>query len=303
MSDIAVPVTIDTDKCLGCGQCMVVCSHATIALSEGKARITGSSCSQCGHCRAACPEAAIQVTPLEPDATRFNTFTAPQEWLPYGAYDTVALANLIQSRRSCRNFKSRSVPGNILEDLIKLGAYAPSGTNCQPWIFTIFPHRGALEALGSAIARFYHRLNKLAANPLIRLGLKTMGKPALADYYADYYDQVHDALYRWESEGVDMLFHGAQAGILVSADQRASCPAEDALLATQNILLAAHSMGLGTCLIGYAISAMQNDRRLRTCVKLKANEMPYAFIALGYGDETYRWIGSRKTSVVRYFQS
>ena len=281
---------------------MPVCSHAAITLSKGKACVTGSSCSHCGHCSAACPEGVIQVTSLDPDTTCFKTFKAPHAWMTYGASDTATLANLIQSRRSCRNFKPRPVPEAVLEDLIKFGIYAPSGTNCQPWLFTVFSQRPALDALGNEIARFYRRLNKMAANPLIRLGLTIIGKPALADYYAAYYEQVGDALHRWESKDEDLLFHGAQAGILVAADLQASCPAEDAMLATQNILLAAHSMGLGSCLIGFAVSAMQNDRRLRTYLQFDADEMPYAFIALGYGDETYQSIGGRIAPKVRYFQ-
>ena len=38
----------------------------------------------------------------------------------------------------------------------------------------------------------------------------------------------------------------------------ASSPKEDALLASQNILLAAHAMGLGTCLIGFAVGGTTN---------------------------------------------
>ena len=303
MSNPRVPVRIDTAKCSGCAQCIPVCSHSAITLSGGEACITGSSCSHCGHCSAACPEEAIRVTSFDPNETGFKTLTAPRTWMPYGAFDTPVLANLIQSRRSCRNFKSRPVSKAVLEDLIAFGAYAPSGTNCQPWVFTVFAHRRALDALGKGIADFYRRLNKLSANPWIRSVLKMVGKSALSDYYSGYYEQVVDALVRWDSTGEDLLFHGAQAGILVSADQEASCPAEDALLATQNILLAAHSMGLGSCLIGYAVAAMQNDRRLRTFVNLSGNEKPYAFIALGYSDETYHWIGIRKPPTVRYFQS
>ena len=48
----------------------------------------------------------------------------------------------------------------------------------------------------------------------------------------------------------DQLFHGSTAAILTGSNPGVSCPAEDAPLATQNILLAAHSIGLGSCLIG-----------------------------------------------------
>ena len=78
---------------------------------------------------------------------------------------------------------------------------------------------------------------------------------------------------------------------------------EDAMLATQNILLAAHSMGLGSCLIGFAVEAMRNDPRIKPFIKIPAEETVYAVIALGYPDEAYRRLTGRKKAVVRYFEA
>ena len=248
MTDTAIPVTIDRAHCSGCGLCLNVCSHRAITLSKGTAAITGATCSLCGHCAAACPDGVIAVAPLDTETTAFKTFTARRRWLPFGAFDTPGLVNLMQSRRSCRNFKPRPVPVEILEDLIKIGISAPSGTNCQPWVFTVFSNRKALYDLGTRIAHFYRRMNKLASNTWLRTGLKALGKPALAGYYNNHFESVTEALHLWEAEGRDLLFHGAQAGILVGADRQASCPVEDALLATQNILLAARALGIGSTL-------------------------------------------------------
>lgn len=43
----------------------------------------------------------------------------------------------------------------------------------------------------------------------------------------------------------------------------ASTATEDALLAAENILLAAHALGYGTCLIGFAVAAMHANPRLQ----------------------------------------
>ncbi len=100
-----------------------------------------------------------------------------------------------------------------------------------------------------------------------------------------------------------MLFHGAAAAIIVSSANSASCPSEDALLATQNILLGAHSMGLGTCLIGFAIAAMRKDAKINRLLRIPTHETPYAVVALGYPDEQYRRVTGRKPAVVRYFET
>jgi nitroreductase len=76
------------------------------------------------------------------------------------------------------------------------------------------------------------------------------------------------------------------------------------LLATQNILLAAHSMGLGTCLIGYAVAAMKKDPSIQQSIGIPSEEDIHAVIALGFGypDEVYQKAAGRKKVTPRYFE-
>jgi nitroreductase len=90
--------------------------------------------------------------------------------------------------------------------------------------------------------------------------------------------------------------------IVIGSRPGASCPAEDALLATQNILLAAHSMGLGSCLIGYAVAAMKRDPAIQGHIGIPANEDIHAVIALGYTGEVYQHIAGRKKVTQRWFE-
>jgi len=195
------------------------------------------------------------------------------------------------------------VPREVLEDLVKIGITAPSGSNCQMWAFTILPDRLAVDMLGEAIGDFYRTLNRMAAKGWLRRLLKIIGKPELDRYHRNHYDKVQDALAQWDSTGRDLLFHGASAAIVVSSNNQASCPAEDALLATQNILLGAHSMGLGTCLIGFAIEAMKRDQRINRLVRLPEDETPYSVIALGYPAETYQMVTGRKPAAIRLVET
>ena len=105
----------------------------------------------------------------------------------------------------------------------------------------------------------------------------------------------------WEKEGKDLLFHGAPAAIVVGSKKEASCPAEDALLATQNMLLSAHVLGLGTCLIGFAVEAMKRDKSILRRIGMPDDEKPYAVVALGYPNEKYQRLTGRKRALVRYF--
>ena len=297
-----VTTIIDEDKCTGCGRCIPVCPKETITLVDGKARITGNESLNCGHCAAACPEEAITVEALDSSLTRFKTFAVPDRWIPHGEFDTGALVNLMQSRRSCRNYKDMTVAPDILEDLVRIGVTAPSGSNCQLWSFTILPDRQSVLALGNRVGKFFEKINRLAEKKWLRSLLKLINKPALADYYETSYKTVKEGFTLWEKQGKDLLFHGATAVIIVGSRNDASCPSEDALLATQNIQLGAHTIGLGTCMIRYVIEAMKRDPDINRFVGLPEDETPYAVIALGWPKEKYEKVAGRKSTCVRHAQ-
>ena len=302
MVDRKMTTAIDPLKCTGCGLCIRVCPDRTLAMIGDRAAVTGERCMHCGHCAAVCPADAVHVADLDNWAHAFETFRfGGDRWLPPGRFDTAQLVSLMRSRRSCRNFLDTPVDTPSLEDLVKIGVTAPSGTNSQKWTFTILPDRPIVLRLGTAIGRFFERLNRIAGNPLLRGGLKLLGRPQLDDYYREHHDSVRDALAEWKTGGIDRLFHGATAAILVGSEPGASCPMEDALLATQNILLGAHSMGLGTCLIGFAVAAMQKDPSIKVDLDIPPDEPIYSVIALGHPDETYLRQAGRKKPLVRWF--
>jgi len=296
--DRTVTTVIDDNLCTGCGLCVEVCPSETIAMQDGKAMVTGNQSLNCGHCMAVCPTAAINVQSIDPSTLLFNTFHPDTSWLPHGEYDTAGLTNLMLSRRSCRKYTDQSVDPAMLEDLVKIGITAPSATNSQQWSFTLLENRDVVIRFAERTGLFFKRLNKTAEKPFLRWLLKCIGQRELDHYYREYYDSVKLGLERWETDGTDTLFHGATAVIVVGSSRDASYPKDDALLAAQNILLAAHSMGLGTCLIGFAVAAMEKDKSIKLFLGIPETEDVYAVIALGYPDETYeRVVGRKKVSI------
>ena len=169
-------IEIDRDLCNGCGLCVTVCPTGTISLRDGKAAVSGGDSILCGHCEAVCPRAAVRVTAIDEEMSRYKTFTLEKQWLPPGKYTTSVLVQLMASRRSCRCFTDKPVDRAMLEDLIKIGITAPSGTNSQAWTFTILPTRKAVTSLSGHVASYFKRLNTTAERTLLRLFLKLGGK-------------------------------------------------------------------------------------------------------------------------------
>lgn len=274
-------IIIDKGKCTGCGVCVQICPYRAIVVVDGKAEYVVEECFLCGHCQAVCPEGAVDL-PQMPIKLGLATMDEKNGVIQPGSTNVSELVALMRSRRSCRKYRNDAVPLAVLEDLVKIGTSAPSGTNSQSWNFIIVPAIADIHALGGMVADYYRRLNRLAANPLLRLMTRLIGRASLTRYYRRYHDSVAEALRDWDDRGQDRLFHGAVAAILVTGNKAASCPAEDALLATQNILLAAHAMGLGSCLIGFVVEAMRRDPGLRRKVGIAGDEEVYSVIAFGY---------------------
>lgn len=295
-----VKTAIDREKCIGCCACVAVCPMDTISIENGKASITGHESLSCGHCVAACPVGAVKVDGIDEQTLKFNTFQMEKSWIPHGDFPISNLVRVIASRRSCRNFSERPVDKGMLEDLVKIGIMAPSGTNSQSWAFTVLTTRRAVVDLAERVAAFYKKVNKRAEIPWLRKLFALFGMPELEKYYLEYYRTVEEALLKWERNGVDLLFHGATAAIVVSCKHEASCPAEDALLATQNILIGAHCLGLGSCLIGFASEAIKRDPSIKRALEIPDDEEVYAVIALGYPSERYVSIVGRKKPVIRF---
>lgn len=293
-------VILHEKLCNNCGLCISVCPDQRIVKHYGTVILKEQNCMLCGHCQAVCPLKAIEVNG---DVSLFHLQAVEgyEGQIKPGEYDTGKLVQLMRSRRSCRNYQQKEVDFSILEDLVKIGITAPSGTNSQGWNFILLPKRSDVVVLGELTANYYKKLNKMARNPLARAVAKVFFNDSLGAYYRRYYNTVEDALNKWQQDKIDRLFHGATAAIIVTNSDTSSCPSEDALLATQNILLASHAMGLGSCLIGFVVEAMSRDKNIGHVLNVPEKEKVYSVIALGYPAQKFLRPAVRKIIKPRIF--
>ena len=98
-----LPPQVDSDKCIGCGQCVKVCPALVFELRDKKSEVIyGEGCFACGHCWAVCPEEAVIQ---EEVATATSLKPGPE---PAVSADSLQL--LIRERRSTRLFKDKPEP-------------------------------------------------------------------------------------------------------------------------------------------------------------------------------------------------
>jgi Fe-S-cluster-containing hydrogenase component 2 len=97
-------ISVDQEKCTGCGKCVAVCSDLSLELYEKRCRPSSHGlfgCIGCGQCMAVCPEEAISINGRF--ISRDDLFDLPDREKA-ASYDS--LMNLLNRRRSIRNFTS-----------------------------------------------------------------------------------------------------------------------------------------------------------------------------------------------------
>lgn len=292
-------ITIDNAICTGCGTCVRICPADCLTLSKiVKVEFSDKGCIGCEHCVAVCP-AGVLTGQRSEEKFIFESFPCEPESLHFPSITPGRLATFLQQRRSCRLFSKQPVPVTMLRDLVRLAITAPSGTNSQGWTFCLLGSRPEVVRFGEGVAGFYRSLNRLAVNPVARLYSRIVHGDALGRYRRRHYDSVAKSLAEWQEGGRDRLFHGAPAAIVIGGKKNASCPQEDALLACQNLLLGATAMGLGSCMIGYAVEAMRRDRSLCRDLSFPDDEDIYAVVVLGYPAVTFLRSCGRKVPIIR----
>ncbi|MCX7780927.1 MAG: nitroreductase [Negativicutes bacterium] len=136
------------------------------------------------------------------------------------------LAEAIRTRRSVRNYEDRPVSCEIIKMLLENAVQAPSAMNAQPWAFAIIEDKELLKCYSDRA--------------------KSLLLSAMSDY--PQLEKYRGALSSPEFN----IFYNAPTLIIIYAKPAGPHPATDCCLAAQNLMLAAHAVGLGTCWIGFA---------------------------------------------------
>ncbi|MCD8304119.1 MAG: nitroreductase family protein [Prevotellaceae bacterium] len=160
-----------------------------------------------------------------------------------------AVIETIMARRSVRQYTDQPVERWKLELIAQCGINAPNGMNWQPWQVRVVTSKEFIDGTTAAFN---------AANP------------------------------QMAGDGAKNMFRNATAVIFIASPQDGSGQIDCGLMG-ENMVLAAQSLGLGTCCLGGCIPFLRNDPSAAPYLERLAlpdgYQLLYA-IAVGYPAET-----------------
>jgi nitroreductase len=181
----------------------------------------------------------------------------------------------IKNRRSIRKYKEQDVPEDMLQEVVETALWAPSGMNRQEWEIVVVRgemRRRLLDVIAKSRDDVRPHLEKLFPEKIVKATLKVFenlgGAPVVILVYIPLeivrFAENLDARGRYHLE-----FN--RHGRLLSAS---------ALI--QNLLLAAHARGLGTC---WMTGPKYVEDEINELLGMQNKEL-VSVIPLGYPDQS-----------------
>lgn len=175
---------------------------------------------------------------------------------------------LLRERRSVRQFAGTPVDLALVTRLLSAAAWAPSPSNRQAWGFTVVVSPALRQQIAAAVhERWQGILDQAAASAV---------GDELRDYARnfDWFGAAPVVIVVSTREPEAFLGHLLGARAMDVAGGRVA-----AAMATQNLMLAAHAAGLGTCCLTGPLAAEDELKRL---LGLGKRQSLVCLVALGY---------------------
>lgn len=179
-----------------------------------------------------------------------------------------ALMEVLRGRRSVRMFKKEPVGREMVKQVIEAASWAPSASNRQDWEFTVVESHSVKRSMGLAVRRCWDEL--LARPDAESVGEELRQHSRFFSWFARA--PLVIAISAREPDGYMTHLCGARAQDV--AGQKIS-----GAMAAQNLMLAAHALGLGSCCLTAPLAA---EDELKSLLGLGRRRELVCLIALGW---------------------
>ncbi len=158
---------------------------------------------------------------------------------------TMDLFDAIRGRKSIRRFKGTPIPDADIRKILDAGRLAPSANNTQPWSFLVIKDRILLGKMADATRAMIDRMLPFAESEKQRQRLA-----AYKDTYYTFFEKapvVIAVVMVTSDAGTDRLLDRMGYSARDIKRLRPSPGLQSVAAAIQNMLLAIHALGYGSC--------------------------------------------------------
>ncbi len=181
------------------------------------------------------------------------------------------LDEAIRQRRSIRKYRAdEPIPREDIEAIIEAGCWAPSSTNIQPWCFIVVEDRETIASMAKAV---YDRFQAISKEALGK------GEKRLAAFcrfmrsYGSFFTDAPLVIVACSKPYENPVLKMPIATVIEKTRQYREAKVDVELImvdtvkksvtmAVQNMLLKAHSLGYGTCVMDTPIAIKDTLREL-----------------------------------------
>lgn len=169
----------------------------------------------------------------------------------------------INTLRSIRQFKPDRVPQDKINLILEAASKAASGSNTQPWEFIVVQDPKKKAAL---------------TKPMLETWMRRIAGVGMSQRMKNVYDEATEMLRN--TEKVPAIIYCCLDLDRVSKSEEVRYAS--ILPAVQNLMLAAHALGLGTCLTVHGSTSTRGEPEVKRILGIPDNIKIACMVYLGY---------------------
>jgi len=289
---VAAEIRINEEKCTGCGLCVAVCKDFGIEIENGKVKVNDHpifGCIGCGHCMAICPSGAIEILGRTLSADDLFDLPVKEKTTTYEQ-----LQSLLQRRRSIREFKETPVDNGLIKKILDAAQTAPMGLPPSDVNVFVLSSRDKVRAFAEDFCSYLEGMKWIVSNWFLFLMRPFWGK-ANDEMFKKFIKPLFHIYTENMRNGVNLVNYDAPLAMYFYGSPYTD-PADPIVSATYS-MIAAETLGLGTCMIGGVHPFIQSGRKAKEFRKkqgIKFASREGIFVIFGYSKVKYEK-GIRRT--------
>lgn len=276
-------IIISYEHCNSCGLCVKVCKDFSLVMENDKPVVSKHplfGCMACGQCMAVCPTHAIEISGREMTAADRIDLSEVRDKISYPQ-----LKNLMINRRSIRDFKDKEVEEELINKIIEAATSAPMGLPPSDVQLVVLKGKNKVREFSFDVIDYFKKISWLFSNKFIWLW-RLFGKETY-ELMKSFGQPLVDFMVETKDKDENYLLYDAPLAMYFLASPY-SDPADPHITATY-AMLAAESLGLGTCMIGSVHPIIQyGAKKLKKKWHIPAKAPAGIIVLMGYPKYKYK---------------